>query len=136
MILRGKINCTPIRPAQIEMVANDFFEKLPSAGRSIQHLGQAHFHLPDTEPVIGAGAAVLFLQPEGEYAAAGNTPLFARLKELLGDEPGRISQAEIAAQLAMTENAVKDVPPISPTLPAALARGNRTHRRDTRRHRG
>lgn len=44
---------------------------------------------------------------ECEYGAAGNTPLFARMKELLGDEPGRTSQADIATQLGMTENAVK-----------------------------
>ena len=44
---------------------------------------------------------------EKEYQVAGNAPLFAELKELLGDEPDRISQAEIAAQLDMTENAVK-----------------------------
>jgi len=44
---------------------------------------------------------------EGEYRAAGNAPLFEQLKELLADEPGRPSQADIAAGLGMTENAVK-----------------------------
>ncbi len=44
---------------------------------------------------------------ENEYRAAGNAPLFEQLKELLADEPGRPSQADIAASLGMTENAVK-----------------------------
>ena len=40
-------------------------------------------------------------------AAAGNAALFDSLKQLLPDEPGSPSQAEIAAQLGMTENAVR-----------------------------
>jgi hypothetical protein len=44
---------------------------------------------------------------EIEYRGAGNAPLFDQLKELLADEPGRLSQAEIAAKSGMTENAVK-----------------------------
>jgi RNA polymerase sigma factor (sigma-70 family) len=43
---------------------------------------------------------------EDEYRLAGNVILFERLKALLTDEPGRPSQAEIAAELGMTENAV------------------------------
>jgi|SRR6266404_2136381 len=43
---------------------------------------------------------------ESEYQGAGNTTLFEQLKELLSDE-GRRSQAEIAHELGMTENAVK-----------------------------
>jgi len=42
-----------------------------------------------------------------EYAMAGNAELFDLLKELLADEPGAPSRAEIAAQLGMTENAVR-----------------------------
>jgi len=42
-----------------------------------------------------------------EYHAAGNAALFDSLKQLLPDEPGAPSQAEIAAQLGMTENAVR-----------------------------
>jgi RNA polymerase sigma factor (sigma-70 family) len=42
-----------------------------------------------------------------EYRAAGNAALFEQLKELLADEPGHSSQASIAAELGMTENAVK-----------------------------
>ncbi len=42
-----------------------------------------------------------------EYHAAGNAALFDSLKELLPDEPGAPSQAEIAARLRITENAVR-----------------------------
>ena len=42
-----------------------------------------------------------------EYATAGNAALFDSLKQLLPDEPGSPSQAEIAAQLGMTENALR-----------------------------
>jgi len=42
-----------------------------------------------------------------EYDVAGNTLLFGRLRELLTDEPGRPSQAEMAQELDMTENALK-----------------------------
>jgi RNA polymerase sigma-70 factor (ECF subfamily) len=42
-----------------------------------------------------------------EYHAAGNAVLFDSLKELLPDEPGAPSQAEIAARLGITENAVR-----------------------------
>jgi RNA polymerase sigma-70 factor (ECF subfamily) len=42
-----------------------------------------------------------------EYRVAGKAPLFEQLKQLLADEPGRPSQAEIAEELSMTEDAVK-----------------------------
>ncbi len=42
-----------------------------------------------------------------EYSAAGNAALFDSLKELLPDEPGAASQAEIAARFGMTENAIR-----------------------------
>jgi RNA polymerase sigma factor (sigma-70 family) len=41
-----------------------------------------------------------------EYRAAGNVVLFERLKALLSDETDRLSQGQIADELAMTENAV------------------------------
>jgi RNA polymerase sigma factor (sigma-70 family) len=41
-----------------------------------------------------------------EYATAGNATLFNSLKQLLPDEPGAPSRADIAARLGMTENAV------------------------------
>jgi RNA polymerase sigma factor (sigma-70 family) len=42
-----------------------------------------------------------------EYEAAGKLPLFDRLKELLAGESGQPTQAKIAAEMRMTENAVK-----------------------------
>lgn len=42
-----------------------------------------------------------------EYRDAGSASLFEQLKQLLSDEPGRPSQAQIAQALGMTENAVK-----------------------------
>jgi RNA polymerase sigma factor (sigma-70 family) len=42
-----------------------------------------------------------------DYRAAGNAILFERLKAFLTDEPDRPSQAQIANELGMTENAVK-----------------------------
>lgn len=44
---------------------------------------------------------------EVEYRTAENARLFQRLKKLLADEPGRPSQADVAADLGMTENGVK-----------------------------
>jgi len=44
---------------------------------------------------------------KNEYVAAGNAALFDSLKKLLPDEPGSPSQANVAAQLGMTENAVR-----------------------------
>ena len=44
---------------------------------------------------------------DADYRAAGNAKLFDCLKEFLSDEPDRRSQAEVAAELGMTENAVK-----------------------------
>jgi RNA polymerase sigma-70 factor (ECF subfamily) len=42
-----------------------------------------------------------------EYEGAGKLPFFDRLKELLAGESGQPSQAEIAVEMQMTENAVK-----------------------------
>jgi RNA polymerase sigma-70 factor (ECF subfamily) len=44
---------------------------------------------------------------ESEYRSAGNARLFDCLKEVLSGEPSQRSQAEVAAELGMTENAVK-----------------------------
>src|SRR5436190_19433198 len=44
---------------------------------------------------------------KNEYIAAGNARLFDSLKQLLPDEPGTPTQADIAAQLDMTANAVR-----------------------------
>jgi RNA polymerase sigma factor (sigma-70 family) len=44
---------------------------------------------------------------ESEYRAAGSAALFDRLKEFLVSERGRPTQAKIATEMGMTENAVK-----------------------------
>jgi len=44
---------------------------------------------------------------KNEYVAAGKAALFDCLKQLLPDEPGSPSQADIAGQLGMTSNAVR-----------------------------
>lgn len=48
----------------------------------------------------------VMLRLEDEYRTAGNVVLFERLKALLTEEADRRSQAQIAEELAMTENAV------------------------------
>lgn len=42
-----------------------------------------------------------------EYCTAGNAALFDSLKQLLPDEPGAQSRPEIASQLGMTDNALR-----------------------------
>jgi RNA polymerase sigma-70 factor (ECF subfamily) len=49
----------------------------------------------------------VFARLKNEYSAAENARLFDCLKELLTGESGQPSQAKIAGQLGMTENAVK-----------------------------
>jgi RNA polymerase sigma factor (sigma-70 family) len=49
----------------------------------------------------------VFARLKNEYGAAENARLFDCLKELLAGESGQPSQAKIAGQLGMTENAVK-----------------------------
>jgi len=49
----------------------------------------------------------VLVQLSAEYEAVGKLPLFDRLKELLAGESGQPSQAKIAAEMRMTENAVK-----------------------------
>jgi RNA polymerase sigma-70 factor (ECF subfamily) len=44
---------------------------------------------------------------KAEYQKAGNAALFNSLKQLLAGEPDSPSQAEIATELRMTENAVR-----------------------------
>jgi RNA polymerase sigma factor (sigma-70 family) len=49
----------------------------------------------------------VLLRLKDEYRTAGNAALFDWLKQLLPDEPGAPSRAEIATRLGMTENAVR-----------------------------
>jgi RNA polymerase sigma-70 factor (ECF subfamily) len=49
----------------------------------------------------------VFDRLKDDYQTAGNATLFDWLKQLLPDEPGTPSPADIAAKLGMTENAVR-----------------------------
>jgi RNA polymerase sigma-70 factor (ECF subfamily) len=49
----------------------------------------------------------VFARLREESQASANAPLLERLNTLLSDEPDRPSQAEIAREFGMTENAVK-----------------------------
>src|SRR5215216_5848504 len=66
---------------------------------SADRLYERHWALLVLERVLG--------RLESEYQAAGKAALFDQLKEFLVGERGRPTQAEIATQLGMTENAVK-----------------------------
>ena len=66
---------------------------------SADRLYERHWALAVLEQVLG--------RLESEYRAADNAALFDRLKEFLVGEPGLRTQAAIATELSMTENAVK-----------------------------
>ena len=66
---------------------------------SADRLYERHWALAVLEQVLG--------RLESEYRAAGNAVLFDRLKEFLVGERGLRTQAEIATELGITENAVK-----------------------------
>ena len=71
--------------------------------------GDAVLGLP-SEKTHGSNSgreAVLRVWEDQHILAADNAALFDSLKELLPDEPGSPSQAEIAAHLGMNENAVR-----------------------------
>ena len=44
---------------------------------------------------------------QDEYRSAGNLRFFDQMKKMLMDEPDRPSQAQVADEFGMTENAVK-----------------------------
>ena len=73
----------------------------PGAGPQIER--GSHLRAALGINIIGASAGAA----RAEYEAAGKLPLFDRLKELLAGESGQPSQAKIAAEMRMTENAVK-----------------------------
>ena len=66
---------------------------------SADRIYERHWALAVLEQVLG--------RLESEYRAAGNAVLFDRLKEFLVGERGLRTQAEIATELGLTENAVK-----------------------------
>ena len=82
-----------------ELRADDRLEMEPANPVTAEMIYERRWALTVLEQVLN--------RLKGEYATAGNTALFDSLKQLLPDEPGSPSQAEIAARLGMTENAAR-----------------------------
>jgi RNA polymerase sigma-70 factor (ECF subfamily) len=82
-----------------DLLARERADQEPSHKLSADRIYERRWALTLLEQVLARLRA--------EYEAAGKLPLFDGLKELLARESGQPSQAEIAAELQMTENAVK-----------------------------
>jgi RNA polymerase sigma-70 factor (ECF subfamily) len=82
-----------------EIRADERIEMEPADRVTAELIYERRWALTVLEQVLG--------RLKDEYRTAGNAALFDSLKQLLPDEPGSPSQAEIAAQLGMTENAVR-----------------------------
>jgi DNA-directed RNA polymerase specialized sigma24 family protein len=82
-----------------DLLARERADQEPSHKLSADRIYERRWALTLLEQVLARLRA--------EYEAAGKLPLFDRLKELLARESGQPSQAEIAAEMQMTENAVK-----------------------------
>ncbi len=82
-----------------EIRADERIEMEPADPVTAEMIYERRWALTVLEQVLG--------RLKDEYRAAGNAALFDSLKQLLPDEPGSPSQAEIATQLGMTENAVR-----------------------------
>jgi RNA polymerase sigma factor (sigma-70 family) len=95
-IKRGKgLRLVPLE----ELRADEGIEMEPSDPVTAEMIYERRWALTVLEHVLS--------RLKDEYRAAGNATLFDSLKQLLPDEPGSPSQAEIAARLGMTENAVR-----------------------------
>jgi RNA polymerase sigma factor (sigma-70 family) len=82
-----------------ELLAREHADLEPADSLSADRIFERRWALTLLEQVLA--------RLESEYRSAGNAKLFDCLKEFLSDEPGRRSQAEVAAELGMTENALK-----------------------------
>ena len=82
-----------------ELSANERLELEGAGAVSADRLYERRWALTLMEQVL--------LRLREEYCSAGNAALFDSLKQLLPDEPGAPSRAEIASQLGMTENALR-----------------------------
>ena len=88
------------RPIPLEELrAGERFEMEPADPMTPDQIYERRWALTVLERVLS--------RLKEEYFAADNAALFDSLKELLPDEPGSLSQAEIATRLGMTENAVR-----------------------------
>lgn len=81
-----------------ELLAREHADLEPTDSLSADRIFERRWALTLLEQVL--------TRLESEYRSAGNAKLFDCLKEFLSDELGR-SQAEVAAELGMTENALK-----------------------------
>jgi RNA polymerase sigma factor (sigma-70 family) len=89
-----------LRPIPLEELrAGERIDMEPSDPMTAEMIYERRWALTVLEQVLN--------RLKGEYATAGNAALFDSLKQLLPDEPGSPSQAEIATQLGMTENALR-----------------------------
>lgn len=82
-----------------DLLARERMDQEPSHKLSADRIYERRWALTLLEQVL--------TRLRAEYEVAGKLPLFDRLKELLAQESGQPSQAEIAAELQMTENAIK-----------------------------
>jgi len=82
-----------------EVSASERMEPEPADHLSADRLYERRWALTLMEQVLR--------RLKDEYRTAGNAALFDSLKQLLPDEPGASSRAEIASQLDMTDNALR-----------------------------
>jgi len=82
-----------------DLLARERTDQEPSHKLSADRIYERRWALTLLEQVL--------VRLRAEYEAAGKLALFDRLKELLAGESGQPSQAKIADELQMTENAVK-----------------------------
>jgi RNA polymerase sigma-70 factor (ECF subfamily) len=82
-----------------ELRANDRVEMEPADPLSAERLYERRWALTLMEQVLR--------RLKDEYCTAGNVALSDSLKQLLPDEPGAPSRTEIASQLGMTDNALR-----------------------------
>jgi RNA polymerase sigma-70 factor (ECF subfamily) len=82
-----------------ELVAREHADLEPADNLTADRIYERRWALTLLEQVL--------VRLENDYRAGGNAKLFDGLKEFLSDEPDRRSQAEVAQELGMTENAVK-----------------------------
>ena len=82
-----------------ELSANERVEMEAADPVSADRVYERRWALTLMEQVLG--------RLKAEYCSAGNAALFESLKQLLPDEPGAQSRADIAMQLGMTDNALR-----------------------------
>jgi DNA-directed RNA polymerase specialized sigma24 family protein len=82
-----------------ELKANERVEMEPADPLSADRLYERRWALTLMDQVLR--------RLKDEYYAGGNAALFNLLKQLLPDDPGAMSRADIALQLGMTDNALR-----------------------------